>query len=236
MVFGTEVEYKPSPLQVATYFGFEEIVQRLLGTRDTEFYFDRKVYKSVTFHNVSEALFIAAHRGYKYFPCRFGTPLYNATERGYWAIVSFLVENGADVNTADLHGNSVLHKPIEKGNESIIRLLIENGADVNPSGTYDTPLDTAIRWRQNKSIIHLLVDRRAEITRGTIDAAVMSGQESIARFLAETMEYRRISTASSVSVQIPALEFFCLKNRLDFSDVEDFSEQGTPKPQKRMRR
>lgn len=67
MVFGTEVEYKPSPLQVATYFGFEEIVQRLLGTRDTEFYFDGKVYKSVTFHNVSEALFIAAHRGYKYF-------------------------------------------------------------------------------------------------------------------------------------------------------------------------
>lgn len=71
--------YPKNPLQVATYFSFENIIWRLLGTRDTDFYFDGKVYGYATFHNASQALAIAIHKSYE-------------------SIVHLLVDFGANIN------------------------------------------------------------------------------------------------------------------------------------------
>jgi hypothetical protein len=160
--------------------------------------------------------------------------LHLAIERENESIIRLLIENGADANPATYYlGDSVLQHVIQGGNGSIIRLLIENGADINAADRRGASvLHTAIQ-SSSESIVHLLVDLGAKITSHTINLAVRYGLESIASFLYETMECRN-STASGVSEHIPALELD-LKHQLDLSDVEDSSEQDTPKPQRRMR-
>jgi hypothetical protein len=70
---------KVGPLQVAMYFGFEEIVQRLLGTLDSDFYLDNKDNGCGALHDACEALMIAARQGRRF-------------------IVRLLVDFGANTN------------------------------------------------------------------------------------------------------------------------------------------
>jgi hypothetical protein len=160
--------------------------------------------------------------------------LHKVIQGGNGSIIRLLIENGADVNpAANSFGYSVLRTALLGRNKSIIRLLIESGADINAADRRGASvLHTAIQ-SSSESIVHLFVDLGAEITSHTINLAVRYGLESIASFLYETMECRK-STASGVSEHIPALELD-LKHQLDLSDVEDSSEQDTPKPQRRMR-
>ena len=65
-----------------------------------------------------------------------GAQLINLVLNGDLETAKQLIENGADVNSADQHGNSVLHIAAQNGRGGIIDELILNGADVNKGNNH----------------------------------------------------------------------------------------------------
>jgi ankyrin repeat protein len=60
------------------------------------------------------------------------TPLHVASKNGKEAIVSLLLEHGADVNAEhDNDGLTPLHLACEYEEEAVVALLLKKGADVN---------------------------------------------------------------------------------------------------------
>ena len=59
--------------------------------------------------------------------------LLNAVENGQWESAHQLIDDGADVNSRDIIGYSVLHHAVKHQNPDIhiIRLLLKKGADPN---------------------------------------------------------------------------------------------------------
>ena len=55
------------------------------------------------------------------------TPLHYAA-RGHKNVAELLLDNGADVNAKDKHGNTPLHKATLRGNKDIVELLRKHGA------------------------------------------------------------------------------------------------------------
>lgn len=92
-------------------------------------------------------------------------PLGIAAEKGHTEIVTFLVENGAEVNIADASGNTPLIFIIHKtGNLEITKRLLEKGAALNiQNRTGETALMYAA-WRGHSDIVKLLIDNRADVT------------------------------------------------------------------------
>jgi ankyrin repeat protein len=73
-----------------------------------------------------------------------GTPLHAAAAGSHAAIVSILLETGADPNTRQRHGYSPLHAAAANGDLATVEVLLRAGAD--PTATNDdgaTPLELA---------------------------------------------------------------------------------------------
>ena len=82
------------------------------------------------------------------------TPLFLAASMGHSAMVSFLLNKGANPNIVDtLEGNSPLHEAARGHFAEVCRLLIAYGADINGSDIYKvvtnkyTPLDYATKHK-----------------------------------------------------------------------------------------
>lgn len=91
------------------------------------------------------------------------TALHHASGAGCLEVVKFLIEEGADINTAKYEKWTALHAASYKGNLEIIKLLLEKGANPNIRDTDGkNPRDVAVLVsRHNKDkpydeIIHLL--------------------------------------------------------------------------------
>ncbi|MDE0684573.1 MAG: ankyrin repeat domain-containing protein, partial [Candidatus Poribacteria bacterium] len=93
------------------------------------------------------------------------SPLRIAAEKGDINVVTFLIENGADVNVTDANGNTSLIFIINKtGNLEITERLLEKGAAVNTqNGNGETALMYAA-WRGHANIVRLLLQNRADAT------------------------------------------------------------------------
>ena len=65
-----------------------------------------------------------------------GANLINLVLNGDLETAKQLIADGADVNSADQHGNSVLHIAAQNGRGGIIDELILNGADVNKGNNH----------------------------------------------------------------------------------------------------
>ena len=93
------------------------------------------------------------------------SPLRIAAERGDINVVTFLIENGADVNVTDANGNTPLIFIINKtGNFGITRRLLEKGAAVNLQNRSGETALMYAAWRGYASIVRLLLENRADVT------------------------------------------------------------------------
>lgn len=59
------------------------------------------------------------------------TPLGVALGTGQITVAKHLLEAGADINTTNAHGSSLLHLAIQVKNPEVAAFLINNGADTN---------------------------------------------------------------------------------------------------------
>jgi ankyrin repeat protein len=76
---------------------------------------------------------------------------------GCTRVVQLLLENGADFNSQDEDGRSVLHCAISGNKEEIVRMILEKGPDVNREDILgDTPLHDATSEGYETSIRLLL--------------------------------------------------------------------------------
>ena len=114
------------------------------------------------------------------------SPLCIAAERGDIDVVTFLIENGADVNVTDVNGNTPLIFIINKtGHLEITQRLLGKGAAVNTQNrTGETALMYAA-WRGHADIVRLLLNNRA-------DATLKNGQGETALTLAESKGHLEI--------------------------------------------
>ena len=73
------------------------------------------------------------------------TPLYAAAENGHVAIVKYLVEQGANKDKADRHGQSPLFVAAERGHLAVVQYLVEHGAEKDKADVDGvTPLQIAL--------------------------------------------------------------------------------------------
>jgi ankyrin repeat protein len=72
------------------------------------------------------------------------TPLFYAAGRSNTELCQYLLDHGAEPNSADEDGETVLMWAAEqKGNREVVKMLIEAGADVNARSLDD---GTALMW------------------------------------------------------------------------------------------
>ena len=58
------------------------------------------------------------------------TPLHYACAKGHLEVASFLIANGANVNSLSLGGTTPLMMAVQSGNELLVKLLLDKGADL----------------------------------------------------------------------------------------------------------
>ncbi|NOZ00145.1 MAG: ankyrin repeat domain-containing protein [Chloroflexi bacterium] len=136
------------PLELAAYFGHDEIVDYLLKAG---------AWVNATAKNDDRAM-----------------PLHAAAVGKHLEIARLLIEHGADPNVPQRGGLTPLHISAQSGQVAMLKLLLFNGADLkvkNSDGK--TPLDLAIA-AENEEAIDLLkrgITKRFRSARKTISKA-----------------------------------------------------------------
>lgn len=94
--------------------------------------------------------------------------LLEAAENGNIDQVKIFLEKGADVNTKNKHGDTVLMRASREGHSGVVKYLIEKGADVNhvqKGGYANTALYAAVLHPNNSEVIKILVNAGANINQ-----------------------------------------------------------------------
>lgn len=91
------------------------------------------------------------------------TVLHEAARYGYPEITQYLIDKGANVNSACFSHLTPLHIAVEKDNIEIVDLLLKSSADINARGYRDkfTPLHLAI-FNKNIKMAKFLLDHGAD--------------------------------------------------------------------------
>lgn len=94
-----------------------------------------------------------------------GVPaIHSAIGHGYLKIVTFLIENGADINIACTGTNyTPLHQAILRGNIDIAKLLIEKGADLKKEAFAKLTALGIAAQNGYMEIIKILIDKNIDI-------------------------------------------------------------------------
>ncbi|KAH7007605.1 hypothetical protein EDB80DRAFT_718891 [Ilyonectria destructans] len=170
-IYWSPLSYRQvTPLAVASYFGFTEVVRTLVQE-------DALDISAKSHLDGRTALFWAAENGHE--PVvdlllRKGiglhsedildqTALYYAIKNGHEHVVRLLLDNGADIKSNRLSCRLPLHCAVGRGHESIVRLLLDRGANINAMDNIgQTVLLTALDSK-NKAMVRLLLDKGADV-------------------------------------------------------------------------
>ena len=83
-----------------------------------------------------------------------------AIKNGHKNFAKRLIQRGADVNTKNMNGRSLMHLSIEKKYDDVTNLLIQKGADINAVDMNGyTPIQLAASLK-NKDIVNKLLDMK----------------------------------------------------------------------------
>ena len=127
-----------------------------------------------------------------------GEPIRIASRNNDTAMVSMLLQGGANADHTDRYGQNLLHSVVCVSSADIVDLFIRNGADVNRqcqvSGRLTTPLINAVRYRKAESpeIIRLLLaagaraDVRDAAGKTALDYAREKGHTATVQLLEAT--------------------------------------------------
>ncbi|KAF7536781.1 hypothetical protein G7054_g4255 [Neopestalotiopsis clavispora] len=86
-----------------------------------------------------------------------------ASSSGHYAIVVFLIENGADVDALSQRGQTALLAASSQGHDELVELLISKGADLNaPNEAFGTALMAASATSYH-NIVRLLISNGADV-------------------------------------------------------------------------
>lgn len=111
-------------------------------------------------------------------------PLHYAIWQGKPAIVGFLLERNADVNSRGENGETPLHYAAKHGYPEIAKILIERGADVNAENDGGfTPLFAASRGREQECVEVVEVFERAGARIGLNEWICMGRLEKVKTIL-----------------------------------------------------
>jgi len=121
-----------------------------------------------------------------------GASLINLVLNGELDEAKQLIADGADVNSADQHGNSVLHIAAQNGRAGIIEDLILNGADVNKGNNHkNTAIHLAAQNGWTDVAGHLLRAKKLDVNFKDLHAntalhlAAQNGQIGVTEKLIE---------------------------------------------------
>ncbi|GAA5967443.1 hypothetical protein JCM3765_001876 [Sporobolomyces pararoseus] len=136
------------------------------------------------------------------------TALHTASMRGQLESAQILVENGADVNAPDLHGNAPLHYALSWGKLSVVKLLVEldcetdlknnqgfSASDFAYSFSCADALKVYIRLHQDA-----LKSARASKSRRPRNPRIDSGASSASQ---NGRKPSRIGSSSDLSISVP---------------------------------
>jgi len=77
-------------------------------------------------------------------------------------VMQLLLDNGADIDSANKHGWTALHYACNKGDVDAVRLLLDNGAEINPvTKQGETPQFLAAE-REHSAVVNLLKNRLSD--------------------------------------------------------------------------
>ena len=86
------------------------------------------------------------------------TPILLASQWDYPEIVSYLIDQGADINTHNNEGFTPIHFAVKNNSIKVCQVLANNGASINARDSYgNTPLHTAIAWESAQAAKFLLL-------------------------------------------------------------------------------
>jgi ankyrin repeat protein len=86
-----------------------------------------------------------------------------ATRLGDLAQVRWLLEQGADINAKDEHGQTALMNAAHAGQTDLVRLLIEYGADLNITAKYNLSALMLSLLGRHPEVAQMLIEAGADL-------------------------------------------------------------------------
>ncbi|KAF0327457.1 ankyrin repeat domain-containing protein 52 [Colletotrichum asianum] len=139
-----------TPLIVASYFGLDRIVRKLVQREDVQL--------NVKNARCRSALAWAAAKGHTKVVQELLKTAPNTTIK--WVVSGERI----DINSRDCHGQTPLALAAEKGHEAIVQLLLDNGrTEVDSLSRFGTPLHLAAEHGHTAIVRRLLSRRKANV-------------------------------------------------------------------------
>ncbi|HUK82088.1 MAG TPA: ankyrin repeat domain-containing protein [Verrucomicrobiae bacterium] len=114
-----------------------------------------------------------------------GWPIVMAVRRGDRPMIDFLLTDGANINTADEHGKTLLMYAVQHNRPDALKLLLARGADVSAKADYDYN-NTALKLAENTgktemtALLRIAEYSGPELRRALADNALPAFAERIA--------------------------------------------------------
>lgn len=113
------------------------------------------------------------------------TELLRASGSGDVAILQELIQNGADVNTADKFGRTPLHLSTARGRTDVVRLLLDAGANPNAYSKDSSSILQQAVGKGREQIVSLLLQAGAKPDAGAMRTAGWLGRKATLLLLLE---------------------------------------------------